>query len=54
MSDPFFLPEPVQMQFTYGNPFMTNFDQQNPISMSTGMEELWSGTGGASEEFSPD
>lgn len=56
--DPYFLPEQFPMQFTYGNPFMTNFDQQNPISMGMGMEELWGGaggtghgTGGGSEEF---
>jgi hypothetical protein len=57
MPDPFFLPEQFQMPVTYGNPFSTNFDQSNPISMGMGFDDLWSrmGTGTSSEleEFSP-
>jgi hypothetical protein len=57
MPDPFFLPEQFQMPLTFGNPFATNFDQGNPISMGIGLDEMWSrsgaGTGDAAEEFSP-
>ena len=43
-SDPHFLPESYQMSGVYGNPFLTNFDQANPISLS--MDDYWRNFGG--------
>ncbi|KAF2186136.1 hypothetical protein K469DRAFT_631511 [Zopfia rhizophila CBS 207.26] len=43
----YFLPDQFQMPSAYGNPFLTYFDQPNPISLT--MDELW-----RNEEASPE
>lgn len=51
MPDPHFLPEQFQMPITYGNPFLTNFDQQNPFSIT--IDVLWRNAGEDSVQYPP-
>ena len=48
--DPFFLPDEFQMPEVYGNPFLMNFDQSNPFSLT--MEELLMDEGEVSTQHS--
>ena len=50
MPDPYFLPDQFQMSEVYGNPFLTNFDQSNPFSLT--MDELLMDEGEVSLQYS--
>jgi hypothetical protein len=50
MPDPFFLPDEFQMPEVYGNPFLMNFDQSNPFSLT--MEEMLMDEGEVSMQHS--
>lgn len=51
MSDTYLWPDQFPMSSMYGNPFLTNFDQGNPISLT--MDEIWRNTDDASSEYPP-
>ncbi|KAF2703841.1 hypothetical protein K504DRAFT_507750 [Pleomassaria siparia CBS 279.74] len=43
LPDPYFLMDQFQMPSSYGNPFLTNFDQGNPINLN--VDDLWRNEG---------